>query len=316
MAVVFYSRLDSLTLDATHELTNVAMSFTAAGTTSFASAAGFAGNGLLCEAANSYLDSGNVETLISPSAGSCGLMIRFPSTVPTFGDRVTVVNVNATEAIRLNISSNSFQLQWTANSATVSVLANVTLSSNTWYGVVVRWNQPNNRLELEMYDANGDALGSWSHGAAFNAWTTATRSFRVGANTSAANTGHYDNFFISDDPDEPIQNNFSINSITSYSSGAAVDLYPDVEPLYYGGNLLANKSNIEYRVSAGHTGIDGLTLVSGVNATTDGSGVLQLPLPVNDGEATDPVTLALYFEEGSDPVVDRSLIVKTTLVEA
>jgi hypothetical protein len=29
----------------------------------------------------------------------------------------------------------------------------------------------------------------------------------------------------------------------------------------------------------------------------------------------DEVTLHLYWEEGTDPVVDRSLIVKTTLVE-
>jgi len=65
---------------------------------------------------------------------------------------------------------------------------------------------------------------------------------------------------------------------------------------------------------AGHDDISGSLLGSGSAATTDASGNPVIPAGAY-GAASDPVTLSLYWEEGSAPVVDRSLIVKTTLVE-
>ena len=88
-----------------------------------------------------------------------------------------------------------------------------------------------------------------------------------------------------------------------------------MEPLYYGTTLLENKTNIEYSVWLG-TAFNTEPDSSGVNGTTNASGVFQFPGAGFSGVATDPAVVGLYWTEGSDPVVDRSLIVKTTLVAA
>ena len=95
---------------------------------------------------------------------------------------------------------------------------------------------------------------------------------------------------------------------------------PDVEPLYYGAQLMESKTAIQFHVTAGHGSLNGAILGSGTNGTTDSFGNFVLPEAVtlsDQGEPVaenDPVTLHLYWEEGN-PAVDRSLIVKTTLVE-
>jgi hypothetical protein len=111
----------------------------------------------------------------------------------------------------------------------------------------------------------------------------------------------------------------STKQLESFSAGvlsAATELVPDVSPLYYGQTLLGSKTNIQYKITSGHSTLDGEIITSGTGGTTDASGNFVLPAAITTGAATDPVTLHLYFEEGSDPAVDRSLIVKTTLVEA
>ena len=94
---------------------------------------------------------------------------------------------------------------------------------------------------------------------------------------------------------------------------------PSVQPLYYGANPLANKTGISYKVTTGHTNLLGDLLAAGTDGTTDASGNFVLPAEVSFSTefviaANDPITLHMYWEEGSDPVVDRSLIVKTTAV--
>ena len=101
--------------------------------------------------------------------------------------------------------------------------------------------------------------------------------------------------------------------VEAYS--ATVELYLSTEPLYYGQTLLANKTGVKYKVTLGQTTLDSDVLASGINGTTNGSGLFVLPAPIGEGVASDPVFLHLYFEEGN-PAVDRSLIVKTTLVAA
>lgn len=95
---------------------------------------------------------------------------------------------------------------------------------------------------------------------------------------------------------------------------ATTNAIPLMEALYYGATRLDNKTNIQYLVTGGHTGLDGTVLASGTNGSTNASGVFSFPAEETFGAVDDPVTVHLYWEEGSDPAVDRSLIVKTTLV--
>ena len=102
-------------------------------------------------------------------------------------------------------------------------------------------------------------------------------------------------------------------TVETYSPASS--LYPDVELLYYGATLLANKTGIHFRVTNGHTSLDGELLAEGTNATTDEFGVLQFPLAFS-GTAADPVMVMLYWEEGTVPVIKHSVIHKTTLIAA
>jgi len=102
-----------------------------------------------------------------------------------------------------------------------------------------------------------------------------------------------------------------VNYTLALKPAAAVNLYPTMQPLYYGETRLANKTGIEYTVRGGH-GLDGSVLQSSLAGTTDASGNLQFSAAIA-GTADDPVTVSIYWEEGTDPTVDRSLIVQTTL---
>jgi len=99
-------------------------------------------------------------------------------------------------------------------------------------------------------------------------------------------------------------------TISPVASNVALSL----QPLYYGATLLANKTNIQWLVTEGHSTLTGTWRGAGVAGTTDASGNFTPDGSPSLGTASDEVTLHLYWEEGSEPVVDRSLIVKTTLV--
>lgn len=219
MALTFYSRLQQLTLDGTHEYSAGASTWVSEGSTSFSSAAGFVGDGLLVATSSSYLRM-NPTSIASGATGSAGFMIRFPSSASTFGSRLAFFTVSGSERIDVNINSNSFRLQY-VSSATYSVQANVSIAANTWYGVVIRWDQPNSLLRLEMYDASGNALGSWEYGGAFNVISAALGGefgMRIGTNASSTETAHYDNLFVASNADELIELNLGINSYTAYDS--------------------------------------------------------------------------------------------------
>ena len=110
---------------------------------------------------------------------------------------------------------------------------------------------------------------------------------------------------VYDSVDEP-----TVNALPS------VELDLQLQPLYLGGTVLANKTNIEWKLYSGDT-LDGDVIGYGTDGTTDEFGVFQFPNPAPVlGVVNDLVTLTLYWLEGTEPVVDRSLIVKTTLVAA
>ena len=102
-------------------------------------------------------------------------------------------------------------------------------------------------------------------------------------------------------------------------SGATTQLVPTTQALYYIGTRLDSKTNIRWKVTNGHDNLTGTILGAGIAGTTSDAGVFVPNGTIDSGETgaavSDPVTLSLYWEEGN-PAVDRSLIVKTTLVEA
>jgi hypothetical protein len=157
--------------------------------------------------------------------------------------------------------------------------------------------------------------------ANYSGLITASNESSGGANRCYSSTAHRFLTASSDDAAAPTIGGTDTPSsphaygvVVQPAEAVAADLYPAVEPLYYLGSLLANKTGIKYLITAGHTDLAGEAIAFGSTATTNGSGVLTLPAPV-DGIENGNITLHLYWEEGN-PAVDRSLIVKTTLVAA
>jgi hypothetical protein len=95
---------------------------------------------------------------------------------------------------------------------------------------------------------------------------------------------------------------------------------PDMPAMYDGATLMASKTGIRFRVVAGH-GLNGNILGSGTNGTTNASGIFVLPEAVtlsDQGEpvaASDPVTVKLWWQEGSDPTITYSTVFETTLID-
>jgi len=120
-------------------------------------------------------------------------------------------------------------------------------------------------------------------------------------------------------------NDFTINGTVNTSGVAHPDvavfgagvarLIPSLPALYNGAILLASRTGIQFVITDGHTGIDGLELAAGVSGTTNASGIFILPEAITiDAEADDPITVKLWWTEGSDPELTHSVVHKTTLV--
>jgi hypothetical protein len=90
---------------------------------------------------------------------------------------------------------------------------------------------------------------------------------------------------------------------------------PYMPALYRGGTLLSNRSNIDYKVTDGHTDLTGDILASGT-ATTDNFGVPVFPIANSLGPENATVTVSLLWTEGSDPELSHSVVHKTILTEA
>ena len=320
MAIKLFWRAQTTSFDATHDrLDGTARTWTAVESVSLDAAAGYNGNGVLATAGLSYYYI-NPDSIVPAAEGAIGFLIRFPTAFPTFGDRFTLLPTTGNQRIQIGLNGSSkFRLRL-INSAntTYDLTTTATFTAGNWYGVVARYDTVNNKRSIEVYAPDGTLIEKVDDVAtnygSLGDWGTPTQGLKLCNIGSATNTAHYDNLFIADSYDELIQNNFAITSYTEYDDGTGNYSLPS-EPLYYGATRLDSKTGIEFVLQNGHNLTSGETVSSGVAGTTNASGVFQIPGGYTSATADD-VTLSLYWEEGTDPVIKHSVIHKTTLIAA
>ena len=348
MALRFFWRLVGSPLDGTHDYTAGANSASTFGTgSSFDATSGLAGaNGLLvatnAQGGRSFSASSLVNSTVNGSTQPLDLVMSaawsfkciggtsFQTFQRNFGMKLNSAIASEEICVDAGLSPARLALRLRSSISGSELTKDITLShtiaADQWYGVVIRLDVPNDKARIELYTHAGTYGATATLVDSAEDTVTALDNYIIsniiatsGAMVLLAQAGThdsqpvvFDNWMIADAYDEPLENNLTISSYTEYTSSVVL-LYPVMEPLYYGA-LLADKTNIQYMITAGHTNFAGDLLDMGVNATTDSLGVPQFPHAIS-GLANDPVTVHLYWEEGN-PAVDRSLIVKTTLVEA
>lgn len=180
--------------------------------------------------------SGDIDTAV----GSCGYWWKaettFPGNALANGLRVhsgTVGNgfrVQSLTGPKLQLIAQNPISQFAYASPTA------TLSANTWYFVIVRWDVPGNRMSLELYtDGGASTLAALANGSNENTADVAgvlnstdfstsaftTIQFGVKSSSTAVRT-FTDNIIVCDTYDAKIENNAFITSYTQYSDAVGV----------------------------------------------------------------------------------------------
>ena len=251
MALTFFWRCEDTTLDATHDysagdttaslINSGALDAAASyrGTLGKLKPDGFSG-GALFSVASIYP---GTHTAPADGVGAFGCVARWPSgtrQITGVTQVVRVYNAALTEGIEIQCtnSANNIGIR-SVKSGVGTYLINTSggqVASNTWLGIVARFDYPGNRFRLEIYNAATGALldsvettgaGNFS-GQNFDYYAPSALSwwsFGVGTGTAGFPL-HADNFFVGNTYDEPIQENFGIASYTEYGvSQAAGNLH-------------------------------------------------------------------------------------------
>lgn len=221
--------------DTTGSLTNGGLITTAAkrvGTYGVEAPTGFAG-GL------SFTSPGGMwpsNTDPANSVGAFGLSFYQPTTLKlattnvVFGFRCR--NALSTKYIQLGYGGNgtngeknlSLYLVGTG-SVTITTTGNQ-LTAGAWWGVVCRFDYPGDRLALEIYNASGTLVDSVTSTADLSGVVMDDISLvSFGQHQSGTvESTYFDNVFIGDSYDEPIQNNFTIEAYADYVSSVGSPL--------------------------------------------------------------------------------------------
>lgn len=123
-----------------------------------------------------------------------------------------------------------FGMRKSAPLATMAVVSTLVLLPDVWYGIIGRFDIPNDKVRLEIYDAAGTLLEGidWLDGdlAPYVPLdiSNGTNGWRMGFfATSWTSPIYMDNGFVGNTYDEPIQNFFTIEDFTQYNPVTGVE---------------------------------------------------------------------------------------------
>lgn len=230
MGIKFFWRFESTTLDPTDDFSAGDTTAAASGTPSLGAAGARIGtNGQITDTGgDQYRFDPTTGIMTAPKVGAFGLSYRMPTNIPTGGTTIMILRgsggagVNICElrmagsgpvgCIDLHIGSGA--------GVAVDLTTTMPMEIGRWYGVIGRWDEVNHRRSVELYNQFDGLLQKIEDlttvFAAPSDFTLAT-GLRYGRDGAEVFNTHYDNAFISDYYDEPIQNNFQIASYTNYN---------------------------------------------------------------------------------------------------
>lgn len=145
------------------------------------------------------------------------------------------------------------------------------LTADAWFGVVGRFDFNNDKARIELYNSSGTLIDSaQSIGTDLSTYVLSdVNILNCGGFSSGAPDMYFDNFFVGNTYDEPVQNAFTISSYTAYASPVITDAGDEV---YWEGE----------RITVTGTGF----------GSTQGTGAVYIS-PTNDIGNADKVTQTL-----------------------
>lgn len=318
MALHFYWRAESATLTTDVDYSSDMIGNNSIGFTFSPTAARVGTNGLVSTsgiAGSVYFATGDIfpnYTEIQGSSGSLGYWVRCVSAIP--GNSVMMGLRAYTDT-----ASNSLSIEGSTGGTCKLHLGNTylpltyALSTNTWYYVVARWDIPNNKRAIELYDTDLTLLDSASDTTTSlaSAFTSAPVSFlQCGQRASTATDIHTDNFIVSNNYDAAIVANALITDKDSY-----------IETL-----LVKKLKMLAHASAASATGIEGVVL----NSTRDTvigefsgksfeasleSGKAVLKIPVADFGGTSLTTSDTPLAQAKNTTKTTGLVSCTVIEE-
>lgn len=229
MALTFFWRCEATTLDGTDDFSAGDTTATANNTPAIsATGARIGTNGLVFDAVSERYDF-NPASIWNRLTGSAAFSFQFPSAIPSAGQIFLFIRANASANDNISVEIGASQeltlriRNSTGTNVTLTTTA-VNLTAGNWYSVVIRWDQPNNDRSISVYNSSDVLIETVSDTTtAYDAPTAldATNGFRLGDSSGSIGTLYIDNVFVADSYSEPLENNLSITSYTSYNSGGA-----------------------------------------------------------------------------------------------
>ncbi len=102
------------------------------------------------------------DNIVNPVTGALAISINIRSGWPAGDlDFLSFRDTAADDALRMVLDGGStglFEFQVESSGVVVSLFTTTPISLNTWYGVVARWDQPNHKRSLEIYDASNNLI--------------------------------------------------------------------------------------------------------------------------------------------------------------
>jgi hypothetical protein len=218
----FFWRCEGTTLDATHDYAASGVDTTAAanGDVSLSGTAALVGsNGVLAAGTSDRYQFSSNTDLISPTVGSFGFLVQLDTI--SANTRVFVLSGSSSSygmAVRVYAGIDFGLMINEEGTRTDLNLTGNNIAVDTTYGIVVRWDNNNDLLRLELYNSSGTLVESAERTSAWTApanLTNATYGILVGNTGSPAGvTTYVDNVFISKNYDDPIEDYLFITSWT------------------------------------------------------------------------------------------------------
>ena len=240
MALTFYWRCEEADFSAANGTTDYSAGDDIASANNSvsldAAAAKYGSTGILVNAISEYY-SFTPTSIISNSVGCLAFAFRLVNSMGVGDALFYARGTSSDDNVSIRIGSGgdelSLYIRQSGQSETELQTSAASLTTNTWYFVVARWDQPNNSRYIAVYDTDGtliDDTGDLS--TPYNLPNALNSAIRIGDSTGwgATKSVHFDNIFIGSAYDDPLDQNLTITSYAEYgaggsSNGAAVYYY-------------------------------------------------------------------------------------------
>lgn len=253
--ITLFWRFETLTLNATTDHTEGSQTtVTENNTPTLNAAAARVGSlGALITGGSGHQYRWDLDTdLVNRLVGSVGFSIRFDTLPSGVQGILSLSGADGNYAMQLvagNIRVYN-NLEGTGEDQIDTTGAEIV--ADQFFGIIFRWDQPNSNRRIEIYDSSSVLIDFVEDNTAFTAPVNlfAAEGLRIGDTDGGDAVMHYDNFFLSKDYDEPIEDNFTITSFEDYASGSGFTLAVDSGSLALQGqasvfrttNVIANGS--------------------------------------------------------------------------